>query len=861
MQFYYERRKPYCKEETKLKKLLSLLLALLMLSSMWVTAEETTVYGDVTGDGLANATDALEILKYVVGKVSLNDAQRIAGNVNGDDKVNAEDALQVLQHVVGKRPVFDVALYADVDGLASLKSYKTDVSAFDYEFPVTLTQIGYGYDGKYDVDVPCILGYASGSHSGNGKPYWSLWADKFEYGKEVVRGIMTPINRDSGEYRKKHPERGYMDVQTDYNGNYMDHPTEDYYMVPTESYIEYKWEMLKSHLDTGMVDIIALEEPEFFNRAGYSEGFQEEYEKYYGEEFDPYYDMTPEGMYKNQYFKAYLFYHAFDVLSSRIKENYPGVEVYVASHCTLNYAKHNINSCLGMICSLDTIDGVIAQVWSDSVNMNFYYKGQSPKNPFATALYEYNCYDEMLRDDQKLFLLQDPSSDDGSLPAEDKEALWHDTVVASMMQKDTAAFESPIWPGRAVGSASAEYKTVQSNVQGLFNTMHQNDAQLYTGTPGVAFAMSDSAGWHRWATGNVVGNCISSCTGVTYPLMEDGVTVDTVWLDNLTNVDQLADVNLLILSYDVMKPLSPEVNQVIAQWVKEGGRLLYYGGTNSYDTMEGVWWTDAGTTPVQHLIDQMGLSIDVKYDEVPSAELVRWKDSALDGEMCSFAQAPYCISFEGKGFDTFMTVDKEKVGITASCGKGKITMVGLTGSFYASSQAGYDAVKELATLALEGSATPYRSASAYVAKRGSYYGIHTVASGVELDANKIYLDLFTHNLKVVKGGVLTKNTSYLYYDVTDKLNGEVPELIFSGETLMDNKAFANNQSVFTVAAPSGSTVATAFAMAGKKVLSITAVDADGNECVVNSHVDNDILVVKTTTNQVKAPATVTITWN
>lgn len=851
------------------KKTICLLLATFLLCSVWVTAATEQVYGDVTLDGKVNANDALEVLKSIVGKADFSELQKTCGDVSDDGTVNAEDALQILQYVVGNRSVFDVELFSSAEGLDSVKAYQTDFSAYNYSYPVTLTQIGYGYNGEYDVDVSYVLGYASTSYTGNGAPYWSLWADKYEYGKDVVRGIMVPVTRDGlvrdadgnqiGEYRNLHPERGMMDVQTDFGGNYMDHPTEDYYMVPTDAYIDYKWGMLQSHLDTGLVKIVALEEPEFFNKAGYSQGYQQAYEEYYGEEWEDF-DLSPEAMYKNQSFKAYMFYHAFDVLSSRIKAKYPDVEVYVASHCTTNYAKHSINSCLGMICSLDTIDGVIAQVWSDSVNMSFSYGGGTAKqNPFATALYEYNCYGEMLRDDQKLYLLQDPASDDTTLSAEDKEGLWHHTVVASMMQNDSAAFETPIWPGRAFGSAGDEYKTVILNGQRMFSQLHQYDTTLYTGTPGIAFGMSDSAGWHRWATGNITGDCLPSITSVTYPLMNDGVAVDTVWLDNLTDVKQLRDVNLLILTYDVTKPLSPKVNQVIAQWVKEGGRLLYYGGTNNFNTLSDTWWGEAETTPLEHLIDQMGIDVQVEYGKVPELSTIRWSGGGFNDEMISFMHAPYCISFKGSGFNSFMTADGVPIGITAPCGKGKVTMVGVTASLF-NSEAGYQAAIDMAQIALRGSKTPYFGSSVYAAKRGNYFGVHPMKDGIKLDSTRTYLDLFDANMSVKRGTTLQKDHSYLFYDITDALQTSVPTLVFSGDTLMDEKAFENNQSVFTIAAPTKATVASAFASGGKQVDSVTAMDSNGNTCSVKFRVDQSVVVIHTTVNNVKAPVTVTVNW-
>ena len=58
--------------------------------------------GDVNGDGKITATDALNVLKIVVGKLNASEAESKCADVNGDGKVTATDALEILKYVVGK---------------------------------------------------------------------------------------------------------------------------------------------------------------------------------------------------------------------------------------------------------------------------------------------------------------------------------------------------------------------------------------------------------------------------------------------------------------------------------------------------------------------------------------------------------------------------------------------------------------------------------------------------------------------------------------------------------------------------------------------------------------------------------------
>ena len=66
------------------------------------------VIGDVDGNGKVEATDALEVLKAVVGKVTLTDEQLVLADTDGNGEADATDALNILKKVVGKIDKFPV---------------------------------------------------------------------------------------------------------------------------------------------------------------------------------------------------------------------------------------------------------------------------------------------------------------------------------------------------------------------------------------------------------------------------------------------------------------------------------------------------------------------------------------------------------------------------------------------------------------------------------------------------------------------------------------------------------------------------------------------------------------------------------
>ena len=65
-------------------------------------AAMAVAYGDVNGDGKADAADALAILQAAVGKRKLNADEARAADLNADGKVDARDAQTVLRQAVKK---------------------------------------------------------------------------------------------------------------------------------------------------------------------------------------------------------------------------------------------------------------------------------------------------------------------------------------------------------------------------------------------------------------------------------------------------------------------------------------------------------------------------------------------------------------------------------------------------------------------------------------------------------------------------------------------------------------------------------------------------------------------------------------
>lgn len=73
-----------------------------------VTVTPAFMLGDLDGNESITASDALMILKNVVGKVKFDETQTIQGDLDGNGSITANDALLILKKVVGKIDKFPV---------------------------------------------------------------------------------------------------------------------------------------------------------------------------------------------------------------------------------------------------------------------------------------------------------------------------------------------------------------------------------------------------------------------------------------------------------------------------------------------------------------------------------------------------------------------------------------------------------------------------------------------------------------------------------------------------------------------------------------------------------------------------------
>ncbi len=465
-------------------------------------------------------------------------------------------------------------------------------------------------------------------------------------------------------------ENHWDESQTDRFGNVIGHNPNAPYMMPSVGFADYIAEKLKLAVDAG-VEAIHVEEPEFWDRGGYSEGFKREYQLYYREPWSPPHESL-EARYRCAKLKAYLYTRTIDRVSASIKEyamkkHHRVVRFYVPTHSLINYTQWQIVSPEGKLADIPGVDGCIAQVWTGTSRTKNWFNGVSRERTFETAFLEYGVMQELVKGTgRKMWFLHDPIEDTPTFDWNDYETNYYCTVAASLLHPKVNSFEICPWPNRVFyenypkGSPDAapipdSYRTKLNNMFQTLGTMEDapeeglrvgvlvGDCQLYqrdypdccysepvverVGT--VLFDEEETAEkfrtqlFPRPENNELMLRYMASAAfpgfySLALPLLKYGVSVRPVLLDNARRYPgYLNDYDVLVLSYEFMKPDYPDVNAAIAEWVKSGGTLIYIGdGFDPYNSMKS-WWTGQFKNPAEHLFRMLGVETPAEKTVVP----------------------------------------------------------------------------------------------------------------------------------------------------------------------------------------------------------------------------------------------------
>ena len=224
---------------------------------------------------------------------------------------------------------------------------------------------------------------------------------------------------------------------------------------------------------------------------------------------------------------------------------------------------------------------------------------------------------------RKMFFLTDPI-EDAKKDWVDYKKNYQATFTAQLLYPQIADYEVMPWPARIyeglyqVSANSKEKARIprfySTQMQIMVNTLNfmPLSPNKVSGNQGISVLMANSLMFQRSLepVEGYVDPQLSNFFGLALPLLKRGVPVSITHLENTGYANTWKDVKVLLMTYSNMKPLDPKAHQDLADWVKQGGTIVYSGRDN--DPFQNVleWWNQNGNTytaPSQHLFQLMGM--------------------------------------------------------------------------------------------------------------------------------------------------------------------------------------------------------------------------------------------------------------
>jgi len=474
--------------------------------------------------------------------------------------------------------------------LAASASSGADAQSNKTKTPYTSFQTPTPYMPENDIRTGAVIVY------NDSRAAIQSWIDK-GYVVQTMYGFRT-----GDAYIADHRD----EVQTTREGTLLTCGPGSYYMVPTPSRIEAAVKYFTNAISGGSLAVIP-EEPEFFQQAGYSESFKKAWQEHYKE---PWQDQSVSvaARYKSERLKAKMEYDMVKAIMDAAAKQKPEVRRMVACHSPVSYFAWGIiyphYECL----TIPNLQEIVGQVWTGTARSPCRYAGVDSERTFENAFLEYSSLYNLARGTGKrLWFLMDPLEDNLDRSMEDYNSNYIKTLVASLMFPEVDSYEVMPWPTRIYGRVPDEFATEIGSIVMALDDMHNHkaaDAAPDWGTEGIATLVADSMGWQRGEPARSNYDCFY---GLTLPLVYDGVPVQVAQLERTPDKDYLKPYKVLLLSYDILKPMKPEYNQAIADWVKQGGVLVFFGGTDAYNAVP-EWWTKRGfASPQADLYSRLGV--------------------------------------------------------------------------------------------------------------------------------------------------------------------------------------------------------------------------------------------------------------
>ena len=252
------------------------------------------------------------------------------------------------------------------------------------------------------------------------------------------------------------------EAQTDRLGKVISHGGDVYYMSPGENYGKFLCQGVKRAMDAGAM-AIHLEEPEFWVRGGYSEGFKREWKAHYHEDWIPPHS-SPDAQYRASQLKYYLYRRAlkqvFDFVKAENAQDRPAGQVLRA-----DAQPDQLRPLADRQPRVELDRGRRRRLHRPGLDRDCAHAQRLRGRPARADLRD--RVPRIRRDDERrarraaghVWFLNDPIEDNPDHSWDDYATNWESTLTASLLWPQVWRYEVMPWPERIF---HGKYPTVDS---------------------------------------------------------------------------------------------------------------------------------------------------------------------------------------------------------------------------------------------------------------------------------------------------------------------------------------------------------------------------------------------------------------
>ena len=630
----------------------------------------------------------------------------------------------------------------------------------------------------------------------------------------------------------------------------------DKYKLPTKERIELARSVYAGALAAG-VGGFCFDEPEIWADAGYSGAFRREWAARYGTAWQPPHESV-DARYKSERLKAFLIRRWVESILEDVRRAKPDTTRMLAMHSPINYYQIRMATPHQSLASIPALQEVVAEVWND---------------PFETSYLEYSSFWNLVRGTgRRLWFMMDPWGDSPAMSLDFYRRSYGENLLAALMFPQIDAYQPLIWPNRLYGQVPRDYEVLMNTVTGALGQMWRyQDGRVEEGGRGIGTFVSDSMGWQR---ADPAPSDFDGFYGLSTTLVTRGVPLEVLSLDRAAEPGYLDAVRCLLVSYDFLKPAEAPMNRALADWVRRGGSLVLFGGTDAYNGVSESWWRRAGyASPLEELFARMGLPVrgPTVLSEPGTEAVLEACGPALRGfpgslrvpvgpspgeeeylRQVSFGQVeeasrdlrrsyPLTLYAPPPGGSALYRLAGQPAPVAweAAVGKGRVVFVGVAPGYLKDSGQGPAWMRALARHALEEAGGTYREQPWFVMRRGPYTAVR--ALGEPYPSRGRFVDLLSPTLEVVENPVVPAHECAFMEDAGEV--GGPPRLLAASGRLTASYDGADVTS-FVAEAPARTPGAARVWAGGRRAREVRAFTVMGAPVAVTSRAEGPSLLLQ-----------------